>query len=285
MKLIVLFFLVASSSSYSYAQSPAAPAVAHVPSTRATLPMLLVIFLFALLFTAFCSIFIRYCSHEEQPHALPQATRATPRGVDPRVLATCPVTSYYAVKMKTPQKAAFQCAVCLAEFDDADALRLLPKCGHVFHAHCIDAWLAAHVTCPVCRGEVSVEIEGEARARHVFEESSVRGFGVLLRSHSTGHSLERFTLRMPEEVMKKILEDSERGNVTRMMKRSASYDVVLRSMEEGGEGSSNSGSNSKEKSSTNNNNRWVLSMTPPFVSRAVRGFRECQERTVFHCEV
>ena len=85
--------------------------------------------------------------------------------------------------------------------------------------------------------------------------------------------------------MKKILEDSERGNVTRMMKRSASYDVVLRSMEEGGEGSSNSGSNSKEKSSTNNNNRWVLSMTPPFVSRAVRGFRECQERTVFHCEV
>ena len=143
MKFIVLFFLIASSSSYSYAQSPVALAVAYVPSTRAALPMLLVIFFFALLFTAFCSIFIRYCSHEEQPQALPQATRATPRGVDPRVLATCPVTSYYAVKMKTPQKAAFQCAVCLAEFDDADALRLLPKCGHVFHAHCIDVRLSS----------------------------------------------------------------------------------------------------------------------------------------------
>ncbi|KAL5148860.1 E3 ubiquitin-protein ligase ATL6 [Glycine soja] len=89
------------------------------------LPMLLVIFLFALLFTAFCSIFIRYCSHEEQPQALPQATR---------VLATCPVTSYSAVKMRTPQNPAFQCAMCLAEFNDADdALHLLPKCGHVFH--------------------------------------------------------------------------------------------------------------------------------------------------------
>ncbi|KAG4975986.1 hypothetical protein JHK86_035460 [Glycine max] len=131
MKFIVLFFLLASSSSYSYAQSPVALVVAHVPSTRAMLPMLLVIFLFALLFTAFCSIFIRYCSHEEQPQALPQATR---------VLATCPVTSYSAVKMRTPQNPAFQCAMCLAEFNDADdALHLLPKCGHVFHAHCIDA--------------------------------------------------------------------------------------------------------------------------------------------------
>ena len=135
MKFIVLFFLLASSSSYSYAQSPVALVVAHVPSTRAMLPMLLVIFLFALLFTAFCSIFIRYCSHEEQPQALPQATR---------VLATCPVTSYSAVKMRTPQNPAFQCAVCLEEFDDADdALHLLPKCGHMFHAHCIDAWLSS----------------------------------------------------------------------------------------------------------------------------------------------
>ncbi|KAH1215564.1 E3 ubiquitin-protein ligase ATL6 [Glycine max] len=104
MKFIVLFFLLASSSSYSYAQSPIALVVAHVPSTRAMLPMLL---------------------------ALPQATR---------VLAACPVTSYSAIKMRTPQNPVFQCAVCLAEFNDADdALHLLPKCGHVFHAHCIDA--------------------------------------------------------------------------------------------------------------------------------------------------
>ncbi|RZB65849.1 E3 ubiquitin-protein ligase ATL6-like [Glycine soja] len=149
MKFIVLFFLLtsssssSSSSSYSYAQSPAAPAVAHVPSTRATLPMLLVIFLFALLFTAFCSIFICYCSHEEQPQVLPEATRAIPRGVDPRVLATCPITSYSTVKMRMSQNPVFQCAVSLAEFDDANALRLLPKCSHVFHTHCIDASLSS----------------------------------------------------------------------------------------------------------------------------------------------
>ncbi|XP_006598568.1 E3 ubiquitin-protein ligase ATL6 [Glycine max] len=144
MKFIVLFFLLtssssSSSSSYSYAQSPVAPAVAHVPSTRATLPMLLVIFLFALPFTALCSIFICYCSHEEQPQVLPEATRSTPRGVDPRVLATCPITSYSTVKMRTPQNPV----VSLAEFDDANALRLLPKCSHVFHTHCIDASLSS----------------------------------------------------------------------------------------------------------------------------------------------
>ncbi|KAH1253831.1 E3 ubiquitin-protein ligase ATL6 [Glycine max] len=46
--------------------------------------------------------------------------------------------------MRTPQNPAFQCAVCLAEFDNTDdALHLLSKCGHVFHAHCIDAWLSS----------------------------------------------------------------------------------------------------------------------------------------------
>ncbi|XP_027357275.1 E3 ubiquitin-protein ligase ATL31-like [Abrus precatorius] len=264
------------------------------------LPMLLVVFVFAFFITGFCTICIRYCSEQE---TLPQNPTGTHHGIDPHVLATFPIMPYSAVKhLKTGQNAALQCAVCLGEFTDADALRLLPKCSHVFHPDCIDAWLASHVTCPICRAklkpetdDVKVEIEGEARARHVFDESSVRrvevdsggnesgvrgnvdgcvgkgngcskekASGVLLRSHSTGHSfveegkgLERFTLRLPEEVMKQIMDDCKRGSVM-MMKRSASYDVVLRSGERG-EGSTSKGKN-------NSNGRWVLSMTPPFVS-------------------
>lgn len=43
------------------------------------------------------------------------------------------------------------CAVCLGEYEDRQALRILPQCGHAFHVACIDAWLRQQSTCPVCR--------------------------------------------------------------------------------------------------------------------------------------
>ncbi|CAL4968680.1 unnamed protein product [Urochloa decumbens] len=46
------------------------------------------------------------------------------------------------------------CTVCLAEFRDGELVRLLPKCAHAFHVQCIDTWLRAHVTCPLCRANV-----------------------------------------------------------------------------------------------------------------------------------
>ncbi|CAM8915536.1 unnamed protein product [Rhodiola kirilowii] len=43
------------------------------------------------------------------------------------------------------------CAICLAEFVDGDEIRVLPQCGHGFHAECVDTWLASHSSCPSCR--------------------------------------------------------------------------------------------------------------------------------------
>ncbi|KAK7364318.1 hypothetical protein VNO80_12875 [Phaseolus coccineus] len=280
MNTIVLLFLLASSlssvSCTSRALSPS-PATPYGPSNddtvKATLLMSIIIFVSGLLITALCSISIRYLSH--QNHTLPQTTI----GLDPRVLAACPVMSYSTLKLNQPkgqQNIAMQCAVCLSDFADADALRLLLKCGHVFHTRCIDAWLAAHVTCPVCRGDVSAETKGDTRARHVFEEEdSVRGFGVLVRLHSTGHSLEGFSIKCPEEVKKKVLEDGECGNSTTIgnsttMNRSASYDVVL-GIGEGVVGSTNN----------NNNNGWVLLTS---IMREEKEF-ERTTRTFFGCEV
>ncbi|ESW24295.1 hypothetical protein PHAVU_004G118200 [Phaseolus vulgaris] len=277
MNTIVLLFLLASSlsavSCTSRALSPS-PATPYGPSNddtvQATLLMSIIIFVSGLVVTALCSISIRYVSLQ---NTLPQPTI----GLDPRVLAACPVMSYSALKLNHPKgqkTTAMQCAVCLADFADADALRLLLKCGHVFHTRCIDAWLAAHVTCPVCRGDVSAESKGDTRARHVLEEEdSVRGFGVLVRSHSTGHSLEGFSIKCPEEVKKKVLEDGECGNST-TMNRSASYDVVL-GIGERGVGSTNNNNNN------NNNNRWVLLTS---VMREEREF-EGITRTFFGCEV
>lgn len=44
-----------------------------------------------------------------------------------------------------------RCTVCLAEYQPEDTLRILPICGHSFHANCIGIWLQQHSTCPVCR--------------------------------------------------------------------------------------------------------------------------------------
>lgn len=49
-----------------------------------------------------------------------------------------------------------QCAICLVDFqEDADDLRSLPCCGHVFHGRCIRPWLVErHAVCPLDMQEV-----------------------------------------------------------------------------------------------------------------------------------
>nr|POF08934.1 ring-h2 finger protein atl64 [Quercus suber] len=44
-----------------------------------------------------------------------------------------------------------QCSICLAEYQEKDVLRIMPKCSHTFHLSCIDVWLRRQSTCPVCR--------------------------------------------------------------------------------------------------------------------------------------
>ncbi|CAL5022878.1 unnamed protein product [Urochloa decumbens] len=52
---------------------------------------------------------------------------------------------------------AANCAVCLGEVEKGEEVRRLPACQHVFHRVCIDLWLRAHATCPICRGGVLPE--------------------------------------------------------------------------------------------------------------------------------
>ncbi|CAL4970318.1 unnamed protein product [Urochloa decumbens] len=52
---------------------------------------------------------------------------------------------------------AGDCAVCLGELEKGETVRRLRACQHVFHLECIDLWLRAHATCPVCRSGVLPE--------------------------------------------------------------------------------------------------------------------------------
>ncbi|XP_047079564.1 RING-H2 finger protein ATL1-like [Lolium rigidum] len=50
---------------------------------------------------------------------------------------------------------AATCSVCLAAFQLGETVRLLPACLHLYHAECIDPWLDAHSTCPLCRSDTA----------------------------------------------------------------------------------------------------------------------------------
>eukprot|EP00929_Paragymnodinium_shiwhaense_P086765 TRINITY_DN47205_c0_g1_i1.p1 TRINITY_DN47205_c0_g1~~TRINITY_DN47205_c0_g1_i1.p1 ORF type:complete len:274 (+),score=29.84 TRINITY_DN47205_c0_g1_i1:114-935(+) len=53
-----------------------------------------------------------------------------------------------------------ECAVCLCDFATSDSVRTLPcpaaVSGHTFHRACIDQWLLAQTTCPLCNADCSV---------------------------------------------------------------------------------------------------------------------------------
>jgi len=53
------------------------------------------------------------------------------------------------------------CAVCLAEYREGDVLRDLP-CGHQFHRHCADQWLARSKRCPLCMRAID-EVDRKSR--------------------------------------------------------------------------------------------------------------------------
>ncbi|PKU74888.1 Putative RING-H2 finger protein ATL71 [Dendrobium catenatum] len=51
------------------------------------------------------------------------------------------------------------CVICLENYDDMDEgeenpVKILPSCGHVFHATSVDLWLQRNPTCPMCRSSV-----------------------------------------------------------------------------------------------------------------------------------
>ncbi|KAF0896916.1 hypothetical protein E2562_030766 [Oryza meyeriana var. granulata] len=47
------------------------------------------------------------------------------------------------------------CPVCLSDFSDGEAVRVLPECMHYFHVDCIETWLRSNTSCPLCRAETT----------------------------------------------------------------------------------------------------------------------------------
>lgn len=73
-----------------------------------------------------------------------------PKGVRRNVLKKFPTVEYSKEGNKL-RGIDGECVICLLEFEAGDRVRVLPKCFHGFHVHCIDKWLSSHTSCPKCR--------------------------------------------------------------------------------------------------------------------------------------
>lgn len=56
-------------------------------------------------------------------------------------------------KVEQERRDSEVCAVCLDEFQNNQLVRTL-QCDHEFHCECVDRWLLAKRTCPLCKGNI-----------------------------------------------------------------------------------------------------------------------------------
>ncbi|CAN0897105.1 E3 ubiquitin-protein ligase ATL6 [Linum grandiflorum] len=167
--LLSLLLLSLRPPPFAAAQQPPPPNQVRDPFayTRVTpsMAVIIIVLMIALFVLGFFSIYVRRRAiaaavgggsirNLGRSH---RGAAAAPRGLDQAVIETFPTMIYSAVKGMKIGKEDLECAVCLNEFDDDETLRLIPICDHVFHPECIDAWLEAHTTCPVCRANLTLQ--------------------------------------------------------------------------------------------------------------------------------
>ncbi|XP_057432293.1 putative RING-H2 finger protein ATL50 [Lotus japonicus] len=124
---------------------------------KATMSIMLLAFFSVFLIMGFISLYLRHCSYAYGGGARSPITTAADlcsRGINRQLIDKCPVLAVKDLRIGEGGS-CIECAVCLAEFQDGDSIRLLPKCHHVFHPDCIDSWLLSHMSCPVCRATLT----------------------------------------------------------------------------------------------------------------------------------
>ncbi|KAG6529318.1 E3 ubiquitin-protein ligase ATL6-like [Zingiber officinale] len=108
----------------------------------------------AFIFLAYFCLYVRQCARQAADQR-DEVGVGSAVGLSVDILNSFPTMPYTEAKALKLGHGDLECAVCLMEFEDDEDLRMLPGCCHVFHPDCVDAWLASHVTCPVCRSDLA----------------------------------------------------------------------------------------------------------------------------------
>jgi hypothetical protein len=128
------------------------------------------------------------CSRRWTSAAEPSSPPGANKGVKKEVLRALPTVAYV---VSDGGAEADECAICLAEFEDGQEMRVLPQCGHGFHAPCVDAWLRSHSSCPSCRRVlVAAELpRGETCGRCGARPGCRGAIGAFLKGPCSGGAL------------------------------------------------------------------------------------------------
>ncbi|XP_072967852.1 E3 ubiquitin-protein ligase ATL42-like [Typha angustifolia] len=125
-------------------------------------------------------------------------------GIDKTVIESLPFFRFSALR---GARDGLECAVCLSRFGDAELLRLLPKCKHAFHLPCVDRWLEAHSSCPLCRSKVNAAdaalFSYSDRLDDLFVERETETDATDLRCHSSSRFSIGGSFRKSEKLAKK----------------------------------------------------------------------------------
>ncbi|KAL6609498.1 hypothetical protein ACP70R_039467 [Stipagrostis hirtigluma subsp. patula] len=169
-RLPLLAVLVSAAACAVAAQQPAtsqaAPAdnpsgVGIKVSFRPSVAIVVGIFTMIFSLTFLLLMYAKFCHPSSPSPPLPTSiptpaadANAPAAGVPKPVIESLPFFRFATLR---GARQGMECAVCLARFDDADLLRLLPRCRHAFHLDCVDRWLDSNASCPLCRTRVHAD--------------------------------------------------------------------------------------------------------------------------------
>lgn len=109
-----------------------------------------IILLFFFFFHPFLLILLQWyccCLHE--------ALRRCKIGLNSDAIKALPIVSHQSLSSSSSSSSVQdECCICLDKFENSERVKVLPSCNHCYHPLCVDKWLTAHSTCPLCRASV-----------------------------------------------------------------------------------------------------------------------------------
>ncbi|KAJ6293349.1 hypothetical protein OIU78_025352 [Salix suchowensis] len=119
-------------------------------NTATILMILLCALICALAFNTAIRWFLRSDHDSSSDHLRELEEQRKPKKESDMASLVLATTELYSAGLKLGGAEA-DCAICLSEFEEGEGIRVLGRCNHGFHVHCVEKWLSSHSSCPTCR--------------------------------------------------------------------------------------------------------------------------------------